>query len=97
MKGATLDVCLRVLHGRRRRLCHSLPVHELVLDSIAGDDLATLVPGDRWRWSAIHFADQLHRSIGTSLNQQLFDGGRLSCEARERERVWEESIRAQLH
>lgn len=84
MKGSTLDVCLRVLHGRRH--CHSLPVHELVLDSIAGDNLATLVPGDRWRWSAIHFADQLHRSIGTSLNQQLFDGGRLSCEG-ERESV----------
>lgn len=92
MKGSTLNVCLR---GRRHH-CHSLSVHKLVLDSIAGDDLATLVPGDRWRWSAIHFADQLHRSIGTSLNQQLFDGGRLSCE-QERERVWEESIRAQLH
>lgn len=58
---------------------HSLSVHEFVLDAVANDELGAFEPGDGGWWSAIDLADQLDRPIGTTLHEQLLDGGGLSC------------------
>lgn len=60
-------------------------MHELVLDPVPGDELAAFEPRDRgWR-SAIDFADELHRPVGTTFHEQLLDGGGLSWKMKGRD------------